>query len=220
MEKDLLRLLQACVGAVVLLGTAVLFFSLFPAMNSDVGAAWVQAVGSIAAILGSAWIARHQTRESQKLEKWKEDQRESKILLAVISTLSIAHAICSLLQEAISEEGPVHIDKTNCDRLLDARAVIERIPLMEIAFPKIAISLAVLPRTLMQLEDLLRMNIGTSNLSPTMAEALNEQFSEADRCLHSLQSQIAHELRRRGHAHEPLTSETEKMPASPGEWQH
>jgi hypothetical protein len=127
MEKDLLRLLQACVGIVVLLAVALLVFGLFPSMKSESSAAWVQAVGSIAAIWGTAWIARVQARETRSLEKWKENQQEIKKLMAIASTLALAKAVCMLLRDGVSQQGASAPDSQDCDHLMDVRMLIERI---------------------------------------------------------------------------------------------
>jgi len=69
MERDLLRLLQACVGIVVLLATTLLVFGLFPSMSSEAGAAWIQAVGSIGAILSAIWVMSAQNRAAEKRDR-------------------------------------------------------------------------------------------------------------------------------------------------------
>lgn len=83
MEKDLLRVLQACVVAVILLGTAILVFGLFPSMKSEAGAAWVQAVGSIAAVGGVAWTVKTQ-------ERFRRDEAQVRAtVVAAAQTLQI-----------------------------------------------------------------------------------------------------------------------------------
>lgn len=83
MEKDLLRLLQACVGIVVLLGTAILVFTLFPTMNSEVAAAWVQAIGAIVAILSGITVVRYQLQEETRVRREEEALRVYRLLTSL-----------------------------------------------------------------------------------------------------------------------------------------
>lgn len=109
MEKDLLRLLQACVGVVVLLGTALLVFGLFPCMKSEVGAAWVQAIGSIAALGAVVWTVT--TQEAYR----KRDARSKGLAIAAAMTFRVTKAAGDLeqLRTTIGRA-----EKLDCDPVL------------------------------------------------------------------------------------------------------
>nr|WP_151201362.1 hypothetical protein [Herbaspirillum sp. B39] len=89
MEKDLLRVIQACVGAVVLLATVLLIFGLFPSMKSEVGAAWVQAIGSIVAILSGIAVVRYQLQEAARVLKTEEAMRVYRLLTSLRTEIEI-----------------------------------------------------------------------------------------------------------------------------------
>lgn len=89
MEKDLLRVLQACVGVVVLLATVLLIFGLFPCMKSEVGAAWVQAIGSIVAILSGIAVVRYQLQEAARVLRDEEVMREYRLLTSLRTEIEL-----------------------------------------------------------------------------------------------------------------------------------
>lgn len=89
MEKDLLRVLQACVGVVVLLATALLIFGLFPCMKSEVGAAWVQAIGAIVAILSGIAVVRFQLQEAARVLKAEEAKRVYRLLTSLRTEIGL-----------------------------------------------------------------------------------------------------------------------------------
>lgn len=91
MERDLLRLLCACGVIVVLLATALLVFGLFPEMKSEVWAAWVQAFGSIAAIIGAFLLARSQQRAADRTRR----------LDAALRNASLADVCADVAREAM-----------------------------------------------------------------------------------------------------------------------
>ncbi|MFJ3316152.1 hypothetical protein ACIPLR_12390 [Herbaspirillum huttiense] len=89
MEKDLLRLIQACVGVVVLLATAMLVFTLFPAMNSEVGAAWVQAIGAIVAILSGIAVVRYQSQEQARVRQEEQVIQAYRLLTSLRTEIEL-----------------------------------------------------------------------------------------------------------------------------------
>lgn len=86
MENSLLRTIQICVGVIVLVVTSIVFFWLFPAMKSEVGAAWVQAVGSLAALLGVGWTVN--TQESYR----RKDAKAKGVAVAAAMTFRVTKA--------------------------------------------------------------------------------------------------------------------------------
>lgn len=117
MERDLLRVLQACVGIVVLFATALLIFGLFPSMKSEAGAAWIQAVGSIGAILSAIWVMGAQTRSAEK-----RDEEEIKHFL-----LALRDEIYVLSTAFAERSGKTLLEK-------DEGAFFMKIPVTEAAF--------------------------------------------------------------------------------------
>lgn len=117
MERDLLRVLQACVGIVVLLATTLLIFGLFPGMKSEAGAAWIQAVGSIGAILSAIWVMGAQNRAAEK-----RDQEEIKHFL-----LALRDEIYVLATAFAERSGKTLLEK-------DEGAFLMKIPVTEAAF--------------------------------------------------------------------------------------
>ncbi|MBG7619318.1 hypothetical protein I5R65_07570 [Herbaspirillum sp. AP02] len=130
MEKDFLRVLQACVVAVILLGTALLIFGLFPRMKSEVGAAWIQAVGSIAAIIGAWFGTRHQIRSAERTRN--RDKLVANAEMASICFNMACYVYSSLsdiarkLEEAHDEKYFQRIGTERAETLLDMIRTITR----------------------------------------------------------------------------------------------
>lgn len=85
MERDLLRVIQICIGIVVLFATSYIVFSMFPLMNSEVGAAWIQAIGSIASIWVAIAVVRMQAKETYRQIE-RDAMRHSLSTLTAIAT--------------------------------------------------------------------------------------------------------------------------------------
>jgi hypothetical protein len=125
MEKDLLRVLQACVGAVVLLITAMLLFGLFPRMNSDTGAAWAGALFAGLAFAGTIWIATSQKRAADHAAK----------LLGTVTLMSMQFRLNNLRRQL--EKIAIALDKwqpesNECVNYEDAGKTIKIYAILEV----------------------------------------------------------------------------------------
>jgi hypothetical protein len=71
--------------------------------TGTITAAWVQAVGSIAAVAGASWVGVYQAREARKLALEQDHQREAERLLERARSLEAAGAIARWASSRLRE---------------------------------------------------------------------------------------------------------------------
>jgi hypothetical protein len=85
------------------------------------GAAWVQAIGSIAAILGAVWIAREQTRRDQRKSEIDEVRNELAASRILLTLLTLCNNLASASISAAADTDRVSLENVLED--LDALRV-------------------------------------------------------------------------------------------------
>lgn len=87
-------------------------------LNASEWASWVQAIGSIAAILGSVWVAVHSTNSSNKARE--EDEREASVSHVIFTRALFRQAANSAsLIKACAENADLQKMKQEAAQLLD-----------------------------------------------------------------------------------------------------
>lgn len=89
MERELLLMLRICVALLVVTVTAIVLFYLFPGMNSEAGASWTGALGTVAAFGAAIYLARR-----------GDDQRRKEPILALSAVLYQAASLCQHIPQA------------------------------------------------------------------------------------------------------------------------
>lgn len=111
-------------------------------------ASWVQAWGSIAAILIAVRVSRKQYRDAQKLQKQLADRTRSDKARAVMAICSNALAVLSMLKRGYENGGANAAQPSDLHFLTDSASAFASIPLLETPGEVIVVHLAVMPRQL------------------------------------------------------------------------
>jgi uncharacterized membrane protein len=184
--------------AVVLLAGAV-FLILYKignyfGLDKNTWAAWVQAVGSIAAIVGAIWISKNQHIKDRELEVEKQRKADLQILEAIAALIARASATCELLLEAWNVDQAARLGLG--DQIADAKQAIDRLPYFEIPNARLVTHIALLPRSLGMLEDRLRLAMQSQQeLSQELRQAVGSSFADAQSMLNNAQRICVQELR-------------------------
>lgn len=116
-------------------------------------AAWVQAVGTIAAIIGAFLIVRNQNNATRRLEsksKKSDEKRRFEIVNAVIAK---PHAICTELKKGWGTDDADTVYGFNEHHLIDCKDSVQALPLFDVPDVELVIYLTMLPRALQELCD-------------------------------------------------------------------
>lgn len=193
---DLFRWLQSPKGTVGVAAVLAAAFALGGAIAEDglfgqVTAAWVQAIGSIAAISAAIWIAGRQFRQSE-IHRWEADA----------SRVSVALHLSAQLRDAIDEAQRSVLPRLPTfepSNFESVRAALDEVPLMELPAGKAAIAVVNLRRAAQLYEATYRSWVkacshwekaqsftGTEELKDKIVEALEAHEREMARIQHGV----------------------------------
>ncbi len=174
-------------------------------LTSAEWAAWVQALGSIAAIFGAAWIAIHQAKVQHRnaLELHKTEERSAKLdlgktlsVLATNSAKAMNHIAGQLNdRESVyrAAEGLVHCDIGEIERI---NAYIEAVPLHTIPYPLVTPTM-VLSSTVRQFKEKVGMALRLHRqMDGNMFEEFFRTLSEMNASIGATCKDIEAELKR------------------------
>ncbi len=110
------RIIELTVFAVITLAVGAAIFIMFPEMKTEAAASWVQAVGSILAIIGAVWVSNIQHEQSIDREERQRIARRKDVLQAIHSVLKQARELVDAMpndENTISQiSGYLEIDAT------------------------------------------------------------------------------------------------------------
>jgi hypothetical protein len=119
-------------------------------------AAWVQAIGSIGAIIGAITIASRQNQHARKVASDDRRHDEHNRLVSVLAIAVQASEVCFGVK-ARWDSGIRHFDSNgDVDMLAGCHASLQSIPLLEVPGGQVTLWLAVVPSAVKRLEALLR----------------------------------------------------------------
>ena len=126
----------AAIGAVIIVG---LFLTLglvaaggwpwFQRFLESSAAAWIQAIGSIAAILAAAEIGRRQIAGQRQVERDRRDQEDRKRLLVIDALLEAVEATVAVAKRQYDEYPNIPIFAFHLDRMKNAADALTKIDL-------------------------------------------------------------------------------------------
>lgn len=125
-------------------------------------AAWVQAIGSIAAILAAAAIARWQTTQGEKTASEQRRVAERGRLLAIEAVFSRALQATQVVILVVERNKPT-LWELAADDVASAKAVIDRVPAFDVPFPHLVSHLQLSHRYLSQIAEAGREYAGSPN---------------------------------------------------------
>lgn len=109
-------------------------------------AAWIQTMGSIAAILAAAEIGRRQIAGQRQVERDRRDQEDRKRLLVIDALLEAIEATVAVAKRQYDEYPNIPIFAFHLDRMKNAADALTKIDLFSCPFCSTA-TLTFVPRT-------------------------------------------------------------------------
>lgn len=130
MYERVFRWVEVGVLAVVAVAVGGAVLIMFPAMKGEVYAAWIQAVGSIAAIGAAIFVMNAQHRHQQKAEESRtREERANLILAGLVAAVELQGILEALKQEPDQLLMPPHIAAFGLKRLELFMAGTEELPI-------------------------------------------------------------------------------------------
>lgn len=175
---------EAEIGAVVLV---LLFASLgliaaggwtwFKGMLESSAPAWIQAIGSVAAILAAAEIGRRQARAASDLEASKQAAAEIQKLNVVMALMARAHGLSNDICKAFATAQFSDFDQVSPELMLDTHLTLLALPVFEIPNGLLALDVLTIGRALgVMHENWLRLRA----LCTSDPEVLPEEMAKLD----------------------------------------
>lgn len=146
---------ESALGAVVIV---LLFASLgliaaggwtwFKGMLESAAPAWIQAIGSIAAIFASAEIGRRQARAAIDLEAKKRAAAEVQKLKIVMALMVRAHGLSDDICKAFATAQFSDFDQVSPELMVDTHLALQALPVFEIPNGLLALDVLTIGRAL------------------------------------------------------------------------
>ncbi len=153
---------------VLLLSASVVAALVAIGLKSDLSksdwASWVQAIGSIGAILAAFGIANAQTRTVREQVRQESAATDLARYRAIRAVASILFATADQMRNAWESRDAQQVGTRELDHLLDSKRVLESFGVFELPDPDLVVRLLTLPRAV-------------ANLHQTWVQAANEAES-------------------------------------------
>jgi hypothetical protein len=181
---------EAAFGAVVIL---LLFASIglisaggwqwFKEMLENAAPAWIQAIGSIAAIFAAAEIGRRQARAASDLEAEKKAATEIQKLKIVMALMARANGLSNDICKAFATALFSDFDQVSPELMLDTHLALQALPIFEIPNGLLALDVLTIGRGLSVMhENWLKLReLCTANPS-----SLPEEMARLDTLAHEI----------------------------------
>lgn len=109
---------------------------------------WVQAIGSIAAILGAFYIADTQTKQALKVANERQERDDRRRVDIVDALLSRIYDLADEMHRQSRDSNVHYFHGFNQSVLIDLRESIKTIPMMEVPYAEIVFHITALPHAL------------------------------------------------------------------------
>lgn len=136
--------------ALLLLAVAVLW-QLFPDLKSDVGAAWVQAVFSVVAIVGAFLISTRQHAMERAFDAARRNQDDLRRFETVKALLTRIDNNVRILRHMWGASQMDDLNPITIDYLKDCKVAFDALPIFEIPDAELVIFVAGIPRSIQDL---------------------------------------------------------------------
>lgn len=127
---------------------------LVPGVNADDCASWVQAWGSIAAVLIAVWVSRRQARHAEELEQARFRIANIGRLKIVLALLTTGHEVLNILQDELERSGPRAASESDLEFLQDSGDRLKVLPPLEMVDAALVARVTLLPRSFTLLRQL------------------------------------------------------------------
>jgi len=150
--------------------------------KSNEAPAWIQAVGSILAIVAAALIARNQTQGATELEERKQAVSEKHKFGVIMALMARAHGLANDITKAFETHKHEDFDQISPALMVDTHRALKALPVFEIPHGLLALDVLTISRGLASLEEgwkeLLEISSPESEEVASRMQALSTLASE------------------------------------------
>lgn len=149
-------------------------------LSEDSAPAWIQAVGSILAIVAAAWIAKQQSVHARKLEDYKQAKADKQKLEVVMALMARSHRLAIDVCKAYESNDQEDIDQISPPLMVDTHHALVALPVFDIPEWQLSLDVLMISRALASLrEQFLALQDSTSEEEfRSSLHELNELASE------------------------------------------
>lgn len=120
----------------------------FKGMLESAAPAWIQAIGSVAAIFAAAEIGRRQARAASELEAKKKAEIEIQKLKIVMALMARAHGLSNDICKAFETAQFSDFDQVSPELMVDTHLALQALPVFEIPNGLLALDVLTIGRAL------------------------------------------------------------------------
>lgn len=149
-------------------------------LSKDSTPAWIQAIGSVLAIVAAAWIAKHQNVQARKLEEFKKAKADKQKLEVIIALMSRSHRLSVDVCKAFKSNNQDDINQISPSLMDDTHKTLMALPIFEIPSWQLSLDALMIGRALASLQEQFHaLQVSTSERDfQSRLVALNEYATE------------------------------------------
>lgn len=122
-------------------------------VTKDSAPAWVQAIGSIFAIVVAAFLARQQNVHSRNLEEYKQAKADKQKLEVIMALMARSHRLAMDVSKAYQSQKQEDIEEISPPLMEDTHLVLSKLPVFEIPEWQLSLDVLMLSRALATLRE-------------------------------------------------------------------
>jgi hypothetical protein len=127
---------------------------LVPGLSRAECASWVQAWGSIAAILVAVWLANAQIRHARKLEEDKQIESDVQRLEVLRALMARAHNLAKNVGDAFTTLKDEDFEHVDAALMFDTHLTLDEIPIFDVPEGFLALDVRTVSRGLLHLSEM------------------------------------------------------------------
>lgn len=151
-KKQALQL--AAIGLVSLVVACVAYVQGYRLdLSKDSAPAWIQAIGSILAIVAAAWIVKQQNVHARKLEEYKQAKSDKQKLAVIMALMARSHRLAIDVCKAYESNEQEDIDQISPPLMADTHHALMALPVFDIPEWQLSLDVLMISRALASLRE-------------------------------------------------------------------
>ena len=122
-------------------------------LSKDSAPAWIQAIGSILAIVAAAWIAKQQNVHSRRLEEYKQARSDKQKLEVIMALMARSHRLAIDVCKAHDSNEQEDIDQISPPLMTDTHRALMALPIFDIPEWQLSLDVLMVSRALASLRE-------------------------------------------------------------------
>ena len=122
-------------------------------LSKDSVPAWIQAIGSIVAIVAATWIAKQQSVQARRLEEHKQAKAEKQKLEVIMALMARSHRLAIDVCNAYESNAQEDIDQIAPSLMADTHHALMALPVFEIPQWQLSLDVLMISRALASLRE-------------------------------------------------------------------